>query len=54
MLTNSSAVPLSPLFPLLLDNRYQSQLTLCALDKFGENGFTIKVLKQKLWVREYL
>ena len=47
--------PFSPLPPSLLpDNRYQSQLTLCGLDKFGENGFTIKVLKQKLWVREHL
>jgi len=38
------------------DNQYQSQLTLCTLDKFGSDGYTIKVLKQKLWVDgvEYL
>ena len=58
LLTNLSAVlppHLPPLPPSLLpDNRYQSQLTLCGLDKFGENGFTVKVLKQKLWVREHL
>ena len=41
------------LLSLIADTHYQCQLTVCTLDKFGDNGYTIKVLKQKLWVCQW-
>ena len=33
-------------------SQYQSQLTMCTLDKSSDGGYTLKVLKQKLLVSE--
>lgn len=34
-------------------SQYQNQLTLCSLDKSSDGGYTLKVLKQKLWVSQF-
>ena len=41
---------------ILIDALYQAQLSICSLDKINDNGYSIKVTKQKLWVEgvEYL
>lgn len=45
-----AAKPISTWLFSTTEGHYQSQLSICTLDKPLDNGYTIKVLKQKLWV----